>query len=205
MHASAQVAYPGQSVSLPINATAGLIPVPASVDYSVTMLTAVDEPILPMLNGSLDGTLAWDPAHGGGAAIALPINWTAVRVFLISLSCCTIAISLSRCSAAHVMLMLHALQITRPPLLHHGLQPVCSSKPKERVSNAGFATMHKQTSFMLCFYRRCLCGRSIGWRLPCSRSPTLSCWTLLAPMMAPSRLRCTCSASPRAPARPGRT
>lgn len=77
-----QVAYPGQSVSLPLNVTAGLIPVPASVDYSVTMLTPVDEPVLPMLNGSLDGTLAWDPAHSSGAAIALPINWTAVRIAL---------------------------------------------------------------------------------------------------------------------------
>ena len=62
-----------------MNITAGLIPAPAAVDYSVTMLTPVDEPILPMLNGSLDGTLAWDPAHGGGASIELPINWTAVR------------------------------------------------------------------------------------------------------------------------------
>ena len=81
MHRTAQVAYPGQSVSLPVNVTAGLIPVPAAVDYAVTLLTPVDEPILPMLNGSLTGTLAWDPAHGGAAAIALPINWTAVRGF----------------------------------------------------------------------------------------------------------------------------
>ena len=74
-----QVAYPGQLVSLPVNVTAGLISIPAAVDYSVTMLTPVDQPILPLLNGSLDGTLAWDPAQRGGAAIALPINWTAVR------------------------------------------------------------------------------------------------------------------------------
>jgi len=87
-----QVAYPGQSVSLPLNVTAGLIPVPASVDYSVTMLTPVDQPVLPMLNGSLDGTLAWDPAHAGGAVIPLPINWTAVCVtvnrLVADLCCC---------------------------------------------------------------------------------------------------------------------
>ena len=52
-----------------------------------------------MLNGSLDGTLAWDPAHGGGAAIALPINWTAVRVLWCCVSyegsniCCSVKTS----------------------------------------------------------------------------------------------------------------
>ncbi len=72
--------YPGQSVSIPVNVTAGLIPVPAAVDYTVTLLTPVEGPILPMQNGSLTGTLAWDPAHGSAAAIALPINWTNVSV-----------------------------------------------------------------------------------------------------------------------------
>ena len=72
------MAYPGQPVRIPINVTAGTVPVPAAVDYTVTLLTSVEAPILPMLNGSLVRTLAWDPVHGGNAAITLPINWTEV-------------------------------------------------------------------------------------------------------------------------------
>ena len=70
--------YPNQTVSIPVNVTGGAIPLPGTVDYELVLLTPVEQPFLPMQNGSYRGTFGWDAMNGTQAAIVLPIDWSEV-------------------------------------------------------------------------------------------------------------------------------
>jgi hypothetical protein len=76
----AQVVYPGDDVTVPVNVTGSRITVPAAVWYQLDPQTPYAEPFLPSVNGSLGGVLRWDPAKGGRINIAVPVEWSQVRV-----------------------------------------------------------------------------------------------------------------------------
>lgn len=76
----AQVVYPGDDVSVPVNVTGSRIAVPAAVTYQLDPQTPVDAPFLPSVNGSLGGVLRWDPAKGGRISIVVPVKWSQARL-----------------------------------------------------------------------------------------------------------------------------
>lgn len=72
--------YVNGRASIPVHVTPGAIPLPGSVDFQLQLLTPAAAPFLPLLNGSYCGSLAWDAADGTQAAIAVPIDWSQVRL-----------------------------------------------------------------------------------------------------------------------------
>lgn len=64
---------------MPITMTGGRIPTPGAVHYTIAPQTPAAQPFLPSVNGSLAGTLRWDPARGGNTSLAVPIEWSQVR------------------------------------------------------------------------------------------------------------------------------
>lgn len=80
----AQVVYPGDDVTVPVNVTGSRIAVPAAVTYQLDPQTPLAEPFLPSVNGSLGGVLRWDPAKGGRINIAVPVEWSQVGAYSCS-------------------------------------------------------------------------------------------------------------------------
>lgn len=82
--APSQVAYPNASARIPVNVTAGRIPVPMAIAYNLEPQTPLEQQFLPIFNGTLAGVLRWDPANGTDPSIPVPIEWSQVGTF----TCC---------------------------------------------------------------------------------------------------------------------